>query len=96
LFKLEDPQIFEKSTDFYRTLRNNKKQKTPCMETVLHTSDDCIFITEDYGNSWKVRVIDAGRNFRCCIEEETSECRRGPPVGILCSLIYAEIGCWKF
>jgi hypothetical protein len=21
---------------------------------------------------------------------------RGPPVGILCSLIYAEIGCWKF
>jgi len=21
---------------------------------------------------------------------------RGPPVGILCSLIYAENGCWKF
>ena len=82
MFKLEDPQIFEKSTDIYRTLRNNKKQKTPCMETVLHTSDDCIFITAIHGKSREARFINVGRNLSCCTEEEkTIDCRKGTPCG---------------
>jgi hypothetical protein len=46
--------------------------------SLLHTSEDCIFITEDYGNSREARFINVGRNLSCCAEEEeTTECRKG-------------------
>jgi hypothetical protein len=62
------------------------------MEAVLHTSYDCLFIAEDYGKPWEARFINVWRKLSCCTEqEETTDCRKEPPVGILFSLIYAEI-----
>jgi hypothetical protein len=70
--------MFEKCTDFYRTLRNNKKQETPFVEAVLHTSDDCLFITEDHGKPREAMFIIVGRNLSCCTgEEEKTDCREG-------------------
>jgi len=46
------------------------------MEAVLHTSYDCLLITEDYGNPRLARSINVGRNLSCCTEEEEEEnCR---------------------
>jgi hypothetical protein len=52
------------------------------MEAVLHTSDDCIFITADHGKSREARFINVGRNLSCCTEEEeTTDCRKETPGG---------------
>jgi hypothetical protein len=40
------------------------------MEAVLHTSDDCIFVTEDHGNPRETRVVNAERDLRCCTEDD--------------------------
>lgn len=62
------------------------------MDAVLHTSDDCIFVTEDHGKTLEASGIDVVRNLSCCTEEEreTTECRKRNALGILCSLIFAE------
>lgn len=52
------------------------------MEAALHTSDDCIFVTEDHGKTLEASGINAVRNLRCCTEEEneTTECRKRTPL----------------
>ena len=54
----------------------------PCMESVFHTSDGCLFITEDYGKPRDGRFINVGRNLICCTEEEeTTDCGKGTADG---------------
>jgi len=51
------------------------------MEAVLHTSDECTFITEYFGKPRETRFINAERNLRCTEEEGTTDCRKGTPFG---------------
>lgn len=60
-----------------------KQQESPCVEAVLHTSDDCIFVTKDHGTTLEASGINVVRNLSFCTEEEkeTTECRKRTPAG---------------